>query len=101
MAKAHKYPKFANYLVDDDDEAFGYDRVGNRPIFLIGEPETGGARVDVDESHRVVGHYRLAVYDEMIHDMLSMQERLLQELKTINLHLSTITDETFDPQDTE
>jgi len=73
----------------------------HREAVVITDPETLGARTGVSGTEESASRYALQVQDDKMDDLISMMGLVMEQLKIMNLHLYAMTDEVFDPQDTE
>jgi len=73
----------------------------HREMVSVGDPETTEARARVSSTEENATRYALQVQDDKMDDLISMMGVVVEQLKIMNLHLYAMTDETFDPQDTE
>jgi len=75
--------------------------LAHREAVTITDPATAAARVRVSGTEESATRYALQVQDDKMDDLISTMGLILKELQAMNLHLSSITDEVFDPQDAE
>jgi len=73
----------------------------HREAVILTDPETLAARASVAGTEESATRYALQVQDDKMDDLISMMGVVVEQLKIMNLHLYAMTDETFDPQDTE
>jgi len=73
----------------------------HREAVYIADPETTAARISLVGTDENPGSYALPVSDDKMDNLISTMGLILEQLKIMNLHFYTMTDEVFDPQDTE